>query len=726
MSSHSTVEKPLDTFQASHLRGSTKLQDHHLHRSAIVYIRQSSARQVLENTESTARQYALADRAVHLGWPSDHVEVIDEDQGRSGTTAEGRLGFQRLLAEVSLNHVGIILGTEMSRIARSNKDWQQLIEVCAIFRTLLSDQDGLYDPTDYNDRLLLGLRGMMSEAEIHVLQGRMHEALLNKARRGDLYVLPPVGYVKTPSGEFALDPDEQARSVIHLVFDEFDRQGSIRRVFRYLQANDIKLPVRPHKGANKGMLEWRRATRELVRTVLTHPLYAGTYRYGHRQTDPRRKKPGRPETGRIVVEPEQYHALIPDHCPAYITRERHERNLQKIQNNRLSCSTTGPARDGQALLGGILFCGRCQRRMAVHYAGTDKRLRYFCTTGKDDSDIPRCQCLSGGVLDELVTQKIMMALEPAALELSMRATGDLEKERLRLDRDWKKRLERSRYEADRIHRQYQVIEPENRLVARELERQWEAALGQLETLERDYARFRQTHSAKLTEAERDVIRTLAQNLPALWNASTTSPSDRQRIVRLLVERVEVNVQGKTDHVDISLHWSGGFNSHHELVRPVLGYEQMVDYNRLVERIEELRRGGLTFADIAEHLNGEGFRPAQQADKFHKDIVSRIFRKLRQQRPTAREIAKQEILGENEWFALTLATELQMPKNTLLEWVRRGWVHVARQLPGYRGRKICWADGEEIDRLTRLRDTRRRACDPPFPPELTTPKSPPPA
>jgi DNA invertase Pin-like site-specific DNA recombinase len=437
MSNQLTSHQPVGTSLA--LRGSTKLREDHLHRSAIVYVRQSTAHQVLENTESTERQYALVHRAVQLGWCGDLVEVIDEDQARSGTTAEGRLGFQRLLAEVSLNHVGIILGTEMSRIARSNKDWHQLIEVCAIFRTLLADQDGLYDPTDYNDRLLLGLRGMMSEAEIHILQGRMHEALLNKARRGDLYVLPPVGYVKAPSGEFVSDPDEQARSVVRLIFDEFDRQGSVRRVLRYLQANDIKMPIRPHKGPNKGMLEWRRATREVVRTVLMHPLYAGTYRYGHRQTDPRRKKPGRRETGRVVVEPEQYHALIPDHCPAYVTLQRYQRNQDKIHNNRLSCSTKGPAREGEALLGGVVYCGRCQRRMAVHYAGCGQRLRYFCPTGKDDSDVARCQSLSGGVLDKLVAQKIMMALEPAALELSLQAAGDLEKERQRPGEDGPRR-----------------------------------------------------------------------------------------------------------------------------------------------------------------------------------------------------------------------------------------------------------------------------------------------
>jgi len=725
MSNLTTTEAPSGALPTLHPQGSTKLQDHHRHRSAIVYVRQSSAQQVLHNTESTARQYALVDRAVHLGWPADQVEVIDEDQGRSGTTAEGRFGFQRLLTEVSLNHVGIILGTEMSRLARSNRDWHQLIDVCAIFQTLLADQDGLYDPTDYNDRLLLGLRGMMSEAEIHILQGRMHEALLNKARRGDLYMLPPAGYVKTPAGDFGLDPDEQAQNVIGLIFDEFDRQGSVRRVFRYLQANDIRMPVRPHRGSNKGQLEWRRATRALVRTVLMHPLYAGTYRYGHRQTDPRRKTAGRSQSGRIVVEPEQYHALIHDHCPAYITRERYERNQRKIQDNRLFGSSKGPSREGEALLGGILFCGRCQQRMAVHYAGIGKKLRYFCGTGKDDSDIPRCQCLSGGVLDALVTEKIMLALEPAALELSIRATGDLQKERQRLDLDWRQRLERSRFEADRIQRQYQVVEPENRLVGRELERQWETALGQLKNLEHDYARFQQSHPATLSEAERNAVRAMAQKIPALWKAPTTSPRDRQRIVRLLVERVEVNVQGKTDHVDVSMHWSGGFNSHHELIRPVSGYQQMADYDRLVERVEELRREGRTFAVIAEHLNREGFRPLQNAEKFHIDIVSRLFRKLRQERPTARQIAKQDQLGKNEWLTIDLAEKLRMPKNTLLEWMRRGWVHVSRQLPGYNGRKICWVDAEEIARLRHLRKAKRNFCDPPFPPELTTPKIPPP-
>ncbi len=698
--------------------GSTKLQDHHLARSAVVYVRQSDPHQVLENTESTELQYGLVDHAIQLGWAANCVEVIDEDQGRSGTTAEGRLGFQRLLAEVGLNHVGIILGTEMSRIARSNKDWHQLLELCGIFRTLIADQDGLYDPTDHNDRLLLGLRGMMSEAEIHILQGRLHEALLNKARRGDLYLLPPMGYVKLPGGGFALDPDEQAQSVIRLIFEEFDRLGTVRRVLRYLWTNNIKVPIRPHKGPNRGLLEWRRATRASVGAVLTHPLFAGTYFYGRLQTDPRHKKPGRRGTGRHKVNPEQYHALILDHCPAYISREQFERNQKAIQENRIMLSRRGPARDGTALLGGILICGRCQRRMGIHYCGHGP-FRYSCNTGRD-GDVPRCQSLSGKVLDVLVTEKIMLALRPAALELSLQAADDLQQERQRLDQDWRQRLERCKYEVDRAQRQYQTVEPENRLVARELERQWEQALHQLKMLTEDYARFRQTHPVVLSAEERNLIRSLSENLPALWKASTTSASDCQRIVRVLMERIVIHVHDASEHVDVTLNWSGGFVSQHELVRPVYGYHQLADYERLIGRIEELRRKLLSFEEIAQHLNREGFKPLKRASKFDAEMISRLFRRVQKQRPSAREILMQEQLGANEWFILPLAAALQLPKNTLQAWARRGWVHVARQLPGIHGRKICWADANEMERLRRLRDTPRDWWNLP-PVELTTPR-----
>jgi DNA invertase Pin-like site-specific DNA recombinase len=384
----------------------SKITPGHLEGIAFVYVRQSTANQVLNHRESAARQYSLVDRAVEFGWQFDRVEVIDEDQRQSGATAESRTGFQRLLAEVSLGHVGIILGLELSRLARSNKDWHQLIELCAIFGTILADQDGIYDPTNYNHRLLLGLRGIMNEAELHVLRGRMHDALLSKAKRGEVYVRAPVGYVKSSAGKFELEPDEQARHVIYLIFAEFERLGSVRSVLRYLFEHDIKLPIRPHAGPNKGQLEWRPATPSVVNRVLKHELYSGTYRFGYRQTDPRLKKPGQPNAGRVVVPPEKYHALIPDHCPAYISKEQYARNQERISENRFGRKTQGAARDGSSVLAGLLFCGKCGRRMTVVYSGPRAVMRYYCTTGVVDFRTSRCQSLSGAELDSLVTADI--------------------------------------------------------------------------------------------------------------------------------------------------------------------------------------------------------------------------------------------------------------------------------------------------------------------------------
>ena len=356
-----------------------KLQDHHLRRQAIVYVRQSHPQQVIDHVESTARQYGLVDRAVTWGWARDRVVVIDEDQGQSGQSMVTRLGFQRLLAEVSLDHVGLILGLEMSRLARSNKDWHQLLELCAIFRTLLADADGLYDPTDSNDRLLLGLRGMMSEAELYIMKGRLLEGRRNKAQRGDLLTEPPLGYVRGPDGAYQLDPDEQAQRVVRLIFDVFEQQGSLHGVLRYLVVHDIRLPIRPHKGANRGQLEWHRPSRMTLQNLLHHPIYAGAYRWGHRKIDPRKQQPGRPQTGRTLI-------------PAAL----------------------GAPREGPSLLGGLLVCGRCGRRLLAAYSGTSNRLRYTCMQATMSYGAPGCLSLAGTVLDDLVAEQVMQVLAPAS------------------------------------------------------------------------------------------------------------------------------------------------------------------------------------------------------------------------------------------------------------------------------------------------------------------------
>src|SRR5262245_12243147 len=700
---------------------SPKVKPFHLARRAIVYVRQSTPQQVAEHKESAARQYALADRARALGWSPGQVDVIDDDQGRSGQTAEGRLGFQRLLAEVGLDRVGLVLGLEMSRLARSCKDWHQLLELCAIFRTLLADQDGLYDPTDHNDRLLLGLTGIMSEAELHVLQRRLHDGKRNKARRGEVFTVPPIGYIKLPTGEFALDPDEQVQAVVRLLFDEFERQGTVHGLLCYLVHHGVRIPVRPHFGPQRGQLEWRRPNQETLQNLLHNPTYAGTYRWGHRQTDPRRKIAGRPGTGRYAADVGDGLILIEGHLPAYITPDRFRANQERLAANRCRADAPGPPRHGPSLLGGILFCGRCGCRMRVDYGHGRKQLRYTCSVASGSYAEPTCQTVAGRVLDGLVGQQVLAALEPAALELSLHAAADLQRERDRLTEQWQQRLERAQYQCQRAERQYQAAEPENRLVARELERRWEQALADVRQVEAGYDQFRRAQPAALTADEHAAVRSLAADIPALWRAPTTTAADRQRVVRCLVERVTATVEKETNRVAVTVAWAGGAASTHELVRPVSRYEQLADYGRLKGRIAELRDNGMSLADVAERLNAEGFRPPKRATRFTGAMLARLLRRGGRGPGRRARALTGATLAADEWWLSDLAARLRVPTATLLGWARRGWVH-ARKVGGATGGYwAVWADGDELDRLARLHGCRRSWDQKPLLAELITPK-----
>jgi DNA invertase Pin-like site-specific DNA recombinase len=698
---------------------SPKVRAWHLHRKAIVYIRQSTPQQVLDHRESADRQYALVHRAASLGWPQGSVEVIDEDQGRSGQTVEGRLGFQYLLAEVGLDHVGIIFGLEMSRLARSNKDWHQLLELCAIFRTLLADQDGLYDPTDYNDRLLLGLKGTMSEAELHILRSRMYRGLVNKAQRGEVFNHPPAGYVKLPTGSFALDPDEQVQSVIRLLFDQFERQGTLNGLLHYLVRHSIRMPIRPHGGANRGQLEWHRPNRVTLQNLLHHPIYAGYYRWGHRACDPRRKVGGRPGTGRTVRSPKECLVLLEGRCPAYISSERFWANQERLAANR--AASLGAVRRGPSLLGGLLVCARCGRRLLVNYANAGRALRYSCVRGAIDYGEPPCQSLSGQRLDALVSTQILSALQPAALELHLAAAADVAQERQRLHQHWQQQLERVRYETERAARQYQAVEPENRLVARTLERRWEEALQAQGQLEEDYERFCRSQPATLSLAEQERIRSLASDIPQLWHADTTTSADRQRLIRFLIEQIEVGVQGETDQVAVTIRWAGGCVSQHTLARAVQRYEQLADYGRLRARIDELRAEGKSMACVAECLNQEGFHPPKRAERFNSAMVAGFLSKGGRSGPRPQALSVAGLLQKGEWLLTDLARRLGMPAATLHRWRKVGWVH-ARKLSVPGGHWALWADAAEVKRLARIRRHHRARRDQPIPAELTTPKA----
>jgi len=547
----------------------------------------------------------------------------------------------------------------------------------------------------------------------------MYQGLLNKAKRGEVFNHPPLGYIKLPTGEFALDPDEQVQGVVRLLFAEFERQGTLHGLLRYLVQHGIRLPIRPHFGPNRGQLEWRRPNRVTLQNLLRRPLYAGYYQWGHRAVDPRRKIAGRPATGRTVRKPEECLVLLKDRCPAYITVAQYWANQQRLDAN--SAAVFGATRNGPSLLGGLLVCGRCGRRLMVAYTNAGTGLRYSCARGVVDYAEPVCQSLSGQCLDTFIRQQILAALQPAAVELHLAAAANVEQERQRLHQQRRQECERARYETERAARQYQAVEPENRLVARELERRWEAAIQKQQQVQEDYERFCRSQPATLSAAEREQIRALANDIPALWDGESTSPADRQQIVRFLLEKIVISVQGASQQVSVTLHWVGGMQTSHQLVRPVQTYQQMADYAKLRARIGELRQQGRSMAQVAACLNQEGFQPPKRARQFTSEMVGIFLAKDGRSGPRPRGLSAKGLLRRSEWLLTDLARELNMPAATLHRWRKVHWIH-ARKLPVRGGHWALWANKEELIRLRRLRQFRRswEVKSPPI--ALTTPKA----
>ncbi len=658
-----------------------------------MYVRQSSPTQVLEHRESTARQYGLADQAVAFGWPRERVLIIDEDLGKSGRTTEGRSGFQRLITEVTLNHVGMVLGLEMSRLARSSKDWHAFFEMCAVFGTLIADADGVYDGNDPNDRLLLGLKGIMSEMELHIMRNRLESGRDNKAQRGELFFSVPVGYVILPTREVDFDPDEQARDVIRLIFDKFDELGTIYRVFHWLIRHDIRLPIRPRSGAKKGQLDWRRPTICTLANVLSHPIYAGAYSFGRQSADPKRKLS--PTKYRPRVPMEEWKVLIKDRLPAYITWERYLRNQERIKQNRNRFDCQGAPRSGVTLLSGLIVCGHCGRRMRTLYHSHGKA-QYDChhhaLTGRE----PHCPGMAARAVDDLVAQQVLRALEPAAVELSMRAQVDVEQERKRHEKHWQQRRKRARYDTELAERRYQAVDPENRLVAGTLEKRWEELLVQEKQLQEEYDRFRSQTPVGLSPQERARIIALTSDIPALWNAQGTTNVDRKEIVRCLVELVTVHLHPESEFAGVTIQWAGGFESQHEIIRPVRRYEHLRDLEPLLDRAQELRASGQTINQIAEQLNTEGFHTPTGRGRIKGPMVNQL---LQRRGVITDERANDGLLSKHEWWLTDLADELQTTRSKLQEWALRGCVH-GRKTP-VQGCWILWADKDELRRLRAL-------------------------
>ncbi len=672
---------------------SQKILARHFDRLAVVYVRQSSLHQVQQNQESTQLQYGLVTTAEHLGWPRERILVIDDDLGISGATSEGRSGFQRLLSEVALDHVGLILGVEMSRLARSCKDWYQLLELCALFGTLIGDLDGLYDPACYNDRLLLGLKGTMSEAELHILQQRMHQGAMQKARRGELISLVPVGYVRRPSGEVSMDPDEQVQAVVRVVFEQFERLGSAGAVLRYLIANRMQLPVRVNCGPDKGNLQWRRPNKSALRNMLRHPMYAGAYVYG-RSRQPKQPRPK--QRRQRWLPPEQWHVLLRDRYPAYITWEQYERNVAQLKDNQCQRKQRGPIRPGRALLTGLVVCGRCGARMMTHRRGKSSLPRYYCSTARCNFGEADCQSLAARPVDDEVVRLALLALAPSALEVSLQVAADWKKEREQANAQWQYRLQRADYEADRARRQYDAVEPENRLVGRTLEAAWEQKLCAARELHEEYERFLQGQPKLLTADEQEAIRQLAADLPALWQASTTTDADRKGILRQILDKVVVQIEGKSEWVEAWLHWAGGHQTYTRFWRPVGGLTQLRDWPEIRQQILALKQKGFTARQIADQLNREG-RTSTRHQPFTASTIRAALSRHGLSKVRRGASKDRLALKEDEWFVPDLARKLGVHPNRIYAWVRNGKL-AARQVDGYQGRWIVHADATMLASL----------------------------
>jgi DNA invertase Pin-like site-specific DNA recombinase len=637
-----------------------KVAAEHLARTAYLYVRQSTLRQVHTNTESTERQYALRQRAVQLGWPSEQIVVIDTDQGQSGASSTGREGFQRLVADVGLGKAGIVLGLEVSRLARNNADWHRLLEICALSHTLICDEDGLYDPADFNDRLLLGLKGTMSEAELHFIRARLQGGILSKARRGELPMPLPVGLICDPAGKVVLDPDAGVQRAVRHLFDTFARTGSARAVVQAFNRDELLFPARVRFGQRKGELVWSPLTHWRVLRTLHNPRYAGAFAYGQRRT---RKTAAGKTTTRSV--PREQWTLIPDAHPGYITFEQYEHNLRTLAANATAHGTDragGPAREGTALLQGVAICGRCGQRMTVRYH-TRKGVRvpdYQCVRENIQTAREKCQIVQGAGIDAAISQLLLDTVTPLALEVALTVQAELEARADEADRLRASHLERARQRAELARRRYLAVDPDNRLVADTLEADWNDALRALQSAQDDYERQTAAAKAALTEQHKQRIRQLASDFPKLWNDPATPHRERKRIVRLLIEDVTLT---KTDQIHLHIRFRGGQTTTLTIPKALNSWQARQTPADTLAEIDRLLDDH-TDAETAAKLNQAGRRSGTNRP-FTARII--IGTRRRNDLPSHRErLRARGMLTQQE-----ITEQLGVHANTIHAWRRAG-------------------------------------------------------
>ena len=648
-----------------------KITASHLKRSAYLYVRQSTLRQVIENTESTKRQYALRQRAVALGWPLESVIVIDTDLGQSGASTD-REGFQKLVAEVGLGHAGIVLGLEVSRLARNSTDWHRLLEICALTDTLILDEDGIYDPAHFNDRLLLGLKGTMSEAELHMLRARLRGGIINKARRGELRCRLPVGFVYDLAGRVVLDPDKQVQETVRTLFQTFSRTGAASATLRHFRQEGLLFPTRLIAGARKGELAWGPLSISRAVNALHNPWYAGVYAYGRARW---RKQPGG-RRRREPLPPGEWHAFIRDAHPGYISWEEHERVEARLQ---ISAKARGwrrlvPPREGPALLQGRAVCGLCGSRMHINYhVRRGVQLPTYVCVGRGRLfGAPTCQSIIGTQIDAAVGKLLVEAVTPMALELALAVQQEVQSRLDEADKLRHRQVERAQYETDSARHRYMQVDPMNRLVADSLEADWNARLRALRDTQEEYQRQRTTALLALDAEQRKRILALATDFPSAWRDPKTPPRERKRMLALLVEDVTLT---KQQQLTVAVRFRGGATTTLTLPRPLTAQQLRATHENVRREIDELTNE-YTLSQIANILNERGLRTGAGA-AFDVPAVKWVYH-------SAKLVGLKQRLLAAGWMTTKQATaKLGVSRTTLGKW------RLAGRIKG----RICTGLGE---------------------------------
>lgn len=684
---------------------SDKLQATHLQRRAVVYLRQSTLKQVHEHHESTARQYALKQRAQELGWPAGRIDVIDEDLGQSGVGSAWRAGFQRLAEEVAHGRVGLILALEVSRLARSSADWQRLLELCALADVLIADEQAVYTPRDYNDRLLLGLKGTMSEAEQYWMRLRLQGGKLSKARRGELFLAPPVGYQWNEATQrLCLDPDEQVQRAVRLVFERFRLEGSGYAVVRYFAEHGLKLPTHQLRGRQ---VHWSPPRYDSVLDMLHNPLYAGAYVYGRKEVRMALVEGQVQQRHTTVLPLPSWKVCLFNHHPAYLSWEEFMANQKKLESNRTHHlpHQHGAAREGAALLQGLVLCGRCGHSMGVRYRGATHSPYYECSNAPGAMGVKRvCWLVAARGVDDAVARLFLEAVQPPEVELGLAVAREVERQAEQLHQQWKLRMERTRYEAQLAERRYKAVDPDNRVVARTLEHEWNDKLRELDELESQYQQEQRRQKLELTEKDRARVLTLSKSLPRVWSAPSTTNAERKNLLRILVQKVALSpIEVPSRQIRVQVVWVTGAVTDFTLPRRQ-GFQTRSNPAEAVELILQLFQQK-SDAQIAAELNQRGLRSGANIP-WNTKTVHRVLnqRGLHRASPAPQCVRAPARRADGLYSVHGVAERFGVSEAIVRYWMTRGWLEPTAG--GGRGH-VCWF---KLDRkaLRRLNAARARS------------------